>query len=180
MDVLASYSAASAVWQLTQAVPLIVWPQAIIGLLNVNTAYAGAGAAVTAGIDIYFARSLGLTLAALGLVSLVLSGSLPLGSSVDAAPDALAPYSSAVLLLTTLYHGSTAFYCWACYSAIGSGNQTGYLLGSVVSAVLGSWGLWCSMFGGAASGRISRRTGADKRTSGWPFRNTEADRRKGR
>lgn len=97
-----------------------------------------------------------------------------------ATPDSLAPYSSAVLLLTTTYHGATAFYCWACYSAIGSGNQTGYLIGSVASAVLGSWGLWCSLFGGSASGRISRRTGADKRTSGFPFRNTEADRRKGK
>jgi len=179
MDVLASYSYASAAWQLTQAFPLLVWPQAIVGLLNVDTTYASPGPTSTGAMEIYFARSLGLTLMAQALVSLVLSGAFPLGSSIDAVPDALAPYSSAVLFITTLYHGVTAFYCWACYSAVGGGSQTGYLIGSVTSAVLGSWGLWCSMFGGKASGHISRRTGADKRTSGFPFKNTQADRRKG-
>lgn len=32
---------------------------------------------------------------------------------------------------------------------------------------------------GASDGHISRKTGADKRTSGFPFKNKEADRRKG-
>ncbi|KAH7039703.1 uncharacterized protein B0I36DRAFT_309128 [Microdochium trichocladiopsis] len=180
MDVLAKYSAASTAWKLTQALPLVLWPRAVIGLLNVDTSYAAPGPTSSSGIEVYFARSLGLTLTAFGLVSFILSGALPLGSSTDATPDALAPYSSAVLLLTTLYHGATAFYCWACYSAVDSGHQTGFLIGSVVSAFLGAWGLWCSLFGGKASGHISRRTGADKRTSGFPFKNSEADRRKGR
>jgi hypothetical protein len=73
-----------------------------------------------------------------------------------------------------LHHGSTAFYCWARWNHT---DQTGYLLGFVGSAVLASFGIWCLMFGGDKA-RISRRTGADKRTSGFPFRNTEADRRK--
>jgi hypothetical protein len=37
-------------------------------------------------------------------------------------------------------------------------------------------GLWCILFGG--SSHISKRTGADKRTSGWPFGNIEADKKR--
>jgi hypothetical protein len=31
---------------------------------------------------------------------------------------------------------------------------------------------------GSDKGRISRRTGADKRTSGFPFKNAEADKKR--
>ena len=34
-------------------------------------------------------------------------------------------------------------------------------------------GLWCLMFA-SSSGRISRKTGADKRTSAFPFGNKES------
>lgn len=82
-QVLGSYSFASAGWQLTQAFPLIVWPQSIIGLLHYDDPYFAGPSGVGNGLDIYFARSFGLALTTLGLVSLVLSGSLPLGSSTD-------------------------------------------------------------------------------------------------
>lgn len=39
-------------------------------------------------------------------------------------------------------------------------------------------GLWCLLFGDD-KGHISKRTGADKRTSGWPFGNSVAAKRKG-
>jgi hypothetical protein len=45
-------------------------------------------------------------------------------------------------------------------------------------AGLASMGLWCLLFAGA-SGRISRRTGADKRMTGFPFTNVEADKKRG-
>jgi hypothetical protein len=48
-----------------------------------------------------------------------------------------------------------------------------------VSSVLAAMGLWCLLFA-TQDGHISRRTGADKRTSGFPFKNVEADKRKGR
>ena len=41
---------------------------------------------------------------------------------------------------------------------------------------MAAMGLWCLMF--AEGSRISKRTGADKRTSGWPFKNAEAERKK--
>jgi hypothetical protein len=37
-------------------------------------------------------------------------------------------------------------------------------------------GLWVILFWN--SSRISKRTGADKRTSGWPFGNSEADKKR--
>ena len=32
---------------------------------------------------------------------------------------------------------------------------------------------------GTEQGRISRKTGADRRISGWPFRNAESEKKKG-
>jgi len=49
--------------------------------------------------------------------------------------------------------------------------------GVVGSSVLASMGLWCILFA-SSEGRISKKTGADKRTSGFPFKNVEADKRK--
>jgi len=45
-----------------------------------------------------------------------------------------------------------------------------------MSGSLAAMGLWCVMFG-SDPGHISKRTGADKRTSGWPFGNTIAAKR---
>lgn len=57
-------------------------------------------------------------------------------------------------------------------------GQTGYVLGMVGAGAMGAMGLWCIMFAGEKP-RISKRTGADKRTSGFPFSNAEADKKKG-
>ena len=53
----------------------------------------------------------------------------------------------------------------------------GFMCGVVGSSVLASIGLWCILFA-SSDGRISKKTGADKRTSGFPFKNVEADKRK--
>jgi hypothetical protein len=44
--------------------------------------------------------------------------------------------------------------------------------------VLATFGLWVLLFAGDKKKRVSRRTGADKSTSGWPFKNAEADRKR--
>ncbi|KAI1350117.1 hypothetical protein F5Y01DRAFT_316067 [Xylaria sp. FL0043] len=177
MDAISAYSFASCGWNALQAISLIIGPQAIITLLTQDEyPQAAAPSVAVSDTEHYLARSLGLVLLALGLVTLVLSGSIPVGSAVDASSDTPSPYAGPVVLLTTLYHGSTAFYGWARYTATG---RTGYALGFTGSAVLAAFGLWCLLFGGEKA-RISRRTGADKRTSGFPFRNAEADRRKAR
>jgi hypothetical protein len=79
MQAVASYSFATCGWHLLQALPLIVWPQAINGLLTMDSEVPHSSTAV----EVYFARSLGFALAGLGLVTVVLSGSLPLGSMAD-------------------------------------------------------------------------------------------------
>ena len=92
-----------------------------------------------------------------------------------AAPTGtISPYASAALVVSLLHQAAVAFYCYARFYMTG---QTGYLLGCVGSATLSFFGLWCIMFGGD-KGHISRRTGADKRTSGFPFTNAEAEKRK--
>jgi len=48
-----------------------------------------------------------------------------------------------------------------------------FVLATIASASLASIGLWCMLFA-TSSGRISRKTGADKRTSGYPFKNSES------
>jgi hypothetical protein len=84
------------------------------------------------------------------------------------------PYASAAVLVSTLYHAGTASYSYSRYYT--SGGQMGYLFGCLGASVLAASGLFVVMFAGEK--RVSRRTGADKRTSGWPFRNAEADRKR--
>lgn len=83
------------------------------------------------------------------------------------------PYATPTLIITVLYHSLTAFYCYARYGRM---HQSGFILGAMGSGALAAMGLWCILFGG--SSHISKRTGADKRTSGWPFGNIEADRKR--
>ncbi|KAI3331935.1 hypothetical protein HD806DRAFT_175059 [Xylariaceae sp. AK1471] len=173
MDAVSAYSFASCLWNGLQAVPLMIGPQAISSLLAAQQ-HTQATVHVAGDVETYLARSLGFALLALGLVTVVLTGSVPVGSTVDISAEAISPYAAPVILVTALYHSVGAFYCWARYTATG---QTGYFLGFAGSAVLAAYGTWCMLFGGE-KGRISRRTGADKRTSGFPFRNAEADRRK--
>ncbi|KAI1369523.1 hypothetical protein F5Y08DRAFT_96236 [Xylaria arbuscula] len=178
MDAISYYAFASCAWNAVQAVSLMFAPQAIITLLIREDNLQAAAASNSAAGDAlqYFARSLGLALLALGFVTVVLSGSVPVGSALDTTAESPSPYAAPVILTTTLYHGSTAFYSWARYTSTG---RNGYFLGFAGSAGLAAFGVWCLLFGGE-KGRISRRTGADKRTSGFPFRNAEADRRKGK
>lgn len=175
MDAVSAYSFSSCAWNALQAAPLLFGPQAIITLLTAAD-YPQAAATAASDVDQYLARSLGLSLLILGLVTVVLTGSVPIGSSLDTTKDTPSPYAAPVLLLTTLHHGATAFYGWARHTKTG---QTGYFLGFAGSAALAAFGTWCLLFGGEKA-RVSRRTGADKRTSGFPFKNAEADRRKAR
>ncbi len=73
-----------------------------------------------------------------------------------------------------LYHASVAFYGYARFN---SDEQIGYLLGCIGSSTFAMFGLWIILFAGD-KGHISKRTGADKRTSGWPFKNAEADKKR--
>lgn len=76
--------------------------------------------------------------------------------------------------MTTVYHAAAAFYMYAMWNGEGVSS---FALGMAGSTVLAAVGLWCILFA-SSDGRISRKTGADKRTSGFPFKNNEADKRK--
>lgn len=87
--------------------------------------------------------------------------------------------ASAAVLVTALYHAATASYAYARYAGTG-GRQFAYLCGCLGGSGLAAFGLWVLLFAGDANRRVSRRTGADKSTSGWPFRNAEADKKRGK
>jgi hypothetical protein len=88
--------------------------------------------------------------------------------------DTVSPYANAAILISLLYHATLAFYSYTRFFHTG---QTAYVLGCVGSSVMSAFGLWCLMFAGEKA-RISKRTGADKRTSGFPFKNAEADKKR--
>ncbi|PGH00488.1 hypothetical protein AJ80_09179 [Polytolypa hystricis UAMH7299] len=170
MDVFYSYTYGTAAWLTLQAMPLIAMPKVIITMLLEETR-------PSSPLEIFFARSYGLSLLALSLVTIVLTGSIPLTSSYTMSPeptDAKAPYAVPTILATSFFHGTSAFYMYMWY--VGTGQML-YAVGMVAYAGLGSVGLWCLLFA-SEKGRISRRTGADKRMTGFPFGNKEADRKR--
>ncbi|KAM3071331.1 hypothetical protein ACMFMG_008923 [Clarireedia jacksonii] len=172
MDVFYSYTYGTAGWLALQAAPLIISPTIIITILSPEVREATV-------LEEYFSRSLGMTLLTLGIMVVVLTGSVPLTSSISEttsaavtaeANDPKAPYAVPTLTISTIYHGAMAFFCYARYTTVG---PTSFALGSLGSCALFAIGGWCILFG-TASGRISRKTGADKRTSNFPFGNSES------
>lgn len=57
-----------------------------------------------------------------------------------------------------------------------AGHAFTYIIAVVAHALFAAVGGWVMLFG-ASNGHISRKTGADKRTSGFPFKNVEADKK---
>ncbi|TVY73469.1 hypothetical protein LSUE1_G005128 [Lachnellula suecica] len=172
MDVFYFYSYGTAGWLALQAAPLIVSPTIILTMLSPEVREASA-------LEEYFSRSLGLTLLTLGIMVVLLTGSVPLTSSLSdttsaavttAESDPKAPYAVPTLIISLLYHASCAFLCYARYTTLGS---IPFMLGALGYGGLGCIGLWCVLFA-SSGGRISRKTGADKRTSGFPFGNKES------
>jgi hypothetical protein len=90
--------------------------------------------------------------------------------------DPKAPYALPTLTITAVYHAAVAFYCYGLWTETGVFS---FSLGTMGSVFLSAVALWCILFA-SSNGKISRKTGADKRTSGFPFKNNEADKRKAR
>lgn len=67
-----------------------------------------------------------------------------------------------------------AFYCYAQWDA---GYSAAYAVAMTMHSAFTALGAWVLLFG-SSSGRISRKTGADKRMSGFPFKNVEADKKR--
>ena len=203
--------------------PLIIWPSFISELLKTDQessscaffrpspsrllAYSIPSTVLTShfafrqltALEMYFARSLGFALLSIGLMVVVLSGAVPLTSSLDGEPppiplcfskrcvlhankatthtapeSGISPYASAVLLISTFHHTSSGFYCYSRYTWTG---QTGYLLGCIGSSLFAVAGLGCVMFAGDTA-MISKNHHFDQSTSGFPFKNTQSYRAK--
>lgn len=124
-------------------------------------------------LETYLSRTSGLTLLFFALLTTLLTGTLPLTSTPSAEEST--PYATPALVITMTYHTLTAFYLYANYTQTGI---SGFVLGAVGSGLLAAMGLWCAMFAGGS--HISRRTGKDKRVSGFPFGNREAKEARGK
>ena len=77
-------------------------------------------------------------------------------------------------MITTIYHAWTAFYL---YTQLTYTWNFAFTAGLVGSGALFCLGVWVMLFG-SEKGRISKRTGADKRTGDFPFTNKESAREK--
>ncbi|KAF2808495.1 uncharacterized protein BDZ99DRAFT_464365 [Mytilinidion resinicola] len=173
MDVYYFYTFSTAGWMALQAAPLIISPTIIVTMLSPEVREPSI-------LEVYFSRSLGFSLITIGILAVLLTGSVPLSSRLTEAggtttdpSDPKAPYAVPTLMVTLIFHATIAFYTYALWTQTG---VTSFALGTTFSAFLAVVGGWVILFG-SSSGRISRKTGADKRTSGFPFKNAEASKR---
>lgn len=171
MDVFHAYTYTTAAWLGVQSIALIAAPQLVTTSLLEETR-------TPTPMEIYYGRSLGLALITLAVMIAVLTGSIPLTSSVTEAvttedSDPKAPYAVPTLILSTTFQGLCAFYAYTWYTISG---QAGFALGVLGYAIVASIGLWCILFA-SGHGKISRKTGTDKRTTGYPFSNKEAEKK---
>ncbi|KAJ5217281.1 hypothetical protein N7468_010289 [Penicillium chermesinum] len=168
MDVFQIYTYSTSAWLALQSVPLIAMPSMIVALLLDETRPATT-------IEVYFARSLGIGLLTIAIMTAMLTGSIPLTSAVKEPitaeeSDPKAPYAKPTLIITFFFHAVSAFYTYTRYVTGGHGV---FAMAVGGNSLLASIALWCVLFA-TSEGKISRRTGADKRTAGFPFSNSEA------
>lgn len=131
-------------------------------------------------LETYLCRSFGMALLVLSLLCLILTGALPLTTPgvrfdlPDSEPKRRDPNAYPVLYITTAYHAVTAFYL---YTQLTYSWNFAFTCGIIGSAALFCVGVWVAMFGDG-KGRVSKTTGADKRTSSYPFKNDESAKEK--
>ncbi|PYH99079.1 hypothetical protein BO71DRAFT_437635 [Aspergillus ellipticus CBS 707.79] len=173
MDVFYAYTYSTAGWLSLQSFALLTVPGMMTTMLEQE-------ARQPSSTEIYFSRCLGMSLLTIAILTVILTGSIPLTSSI-AEPvttddsDPKAPYAVPTMMVTTMFHALSASYAYAWWAYKG---QAAFAIGMVVSGFIASVGLWCALFA-SSNGKISRRTGADKRTAGFPFANKEAAKKHG-
>jgi hypothetical protein len=160
--------------------------------------------------EAYLCRTLALTLLALAASNLVFTGVIPIGPQSTTAPPSTSSSSStstsktkersssgedssspprrpgvaaknevgtATASIAVAFQAITAFYLYT--QVMGGGWSFAFTAGLIGNAALFCFGTWTLLFGGDAA-RVSKTTGADKRTSGFPFGNSESAREKKR
>ena len=196
------YALSTSAWGTLQSLPLLFAPRLIVSLCSTDTSVTRR----TTDLETYLCRTLGLTLLALAASNLIFTGVIPIGpqaqpsSSSTSSPsgrsskDRLSSGSDtgspprrpgtaatnelgkATATVAVAFQAVTAFYL---YTQLMGGWSFAFTAGLVGNAALFCFGTWTLLFGGDV-GRVSKTTGADKRTSGFPFGNSEAAREKKR
>lgn len=188
MDNASVFTLASTAWLALQSLPLLFTPKVIISLI------AEADEHVSTTTEVYLARL--LACAQLSIIAFTLLP--PTTSSQQQAPPYALTFTH-VSSFVYIYSHYTKLYVlathrsqlsWTAFplnhlpaltsiidtphrtSALTSTspNTTGLILGLIGYGILSSIGIFVCVFAGTVS-HVSKRTGADKRTSGWPFGN---------
>ncbi|RAH47458.1 uncharacterized protein BO66DRAFT_434095 [Aspergillus aculeatinus CBS 121060] len=171
MDVFYAYTYSTAGWLGLQSLALIAVPEMMTTMLLTETRDPSS-------LETYFSRCLGFSLLLIAVLTVMLTGSVPLTTSI-AQPvttddsDPKAPYAVPTMMVTTVFHGASAGYAYIWWVATG---QIAYGVGMIGYAAIAFVGVWCALFA-SSGGKINRKTGVDKRSSGFPFANQEADKR---
>lgn len=154
---------------------------------NPNSAYTNSPSITS--LETYLSRTLALLLLAFAALNLLLTGLIPTADSwktVRFSPDTKNggagkdgskgleknPYAVPTVIVTTIYHAITSFYL---YANITYGLNFALVIGLACSGTLFCVGMWVLLFG-SEKGRISKKTGADRRTGNFPFTNVESAR----
>lgn len=148
-------------------------------------------------LEDYFSRALGFAFLTLALLNVLLTGAVPLTSvfaesmiitstvwnkvlnlcASDTSTDLSSsgsPFTVPILTVTMVFHSVMAVFLYTQYLCT---RQSMFAFHVAGYGALAAMGLWCLLFAGS-QGKVSRKSGADKRTSGFPFANAEADKRK--
>ncbi|MCJ1296506.1 hypothetical protein MMC34_008072 [Xylographa carneopallida] len=172
MDVLDAYVYSTGSWMVFQALGLLISPKLSIAVLSPESR----GPTT---VEEYLARALGFSFLTLTVLTVLLTGTVPLRSTnadnvrVDES-GSKSLYTVPAVAVTMCFQSIMAFYCYSRYLHMG---LSVFALDVALYGSLAAMGLWCLLFA-TSSGKISRRTGADHRTSGFPFTNMEADKRR--
>ncbi|KAF3904613.1 hypothetical protein ABW21_db0204584 [Orbilia brochopaga] len=108
-----------------------------------HDAFAGA-------LEDYLSRSLGIAVIVIGLLTVLLTGSIPLTASfadpaADHLQDPAAPYALPTLVITGCYHAAVAFFCYMMWNETGN---FGFGVSTIVGSGLGGMAIWCVLFAG--------------------------------
>lgn len=192
MDVFVFYAGATAAWNTIQGLTLVFSPTLISTMLKPEPTK------VTE-LESYLCTALGLAVITLGALCVLLTGAIPLSSSMRGGVGSTGPGSASsgstegkddvvvggthspflvpTLWITLIHHGAAAFLMYACAQSMGST----FYAGTCISGLLCVVGAWCGLFA-TSGGVISRATVLDdqgsKRNSGFPFKNTVRDETK--
>jgi len=197
------YAISTSAWGTLQSLPLLLAPRVIVSLCSPEARH-------ITDFEAYLCRTLALTLLALAASNLVFTGVIPIGPQAPASSSSSPSTSStsktkersssgeetsssspprrpgvaaknevgkATASIAVAFQAITTFYLYT--QVMGAGWSFAFTAGLIGNGALFCFGTWTLLFGADAA-RVSKTTGADKRTSGFPFGNSESAREKKR